>query len=535
MRIKWQIVAVVLLVGLYLTTRLWRLTYLPVFADEAIYLRWSQLIISDPKQYLFFSMNDGKTPLQIWLNVPFLLLFSDPLWAGRLVTVLVGLGQMAVVAALVKNFGGGRRTAILGAGLVLILPGWFLHGRLALLDALMTLWLSLSLLFIKKTVDQLSWTGLKKNWRRILCLAGLAGVFFGAALWTKFAALIFLPVMLFIGIVLSPEKKCRIGAVDWWKENFLVVAAMGLAGAVGGIIFLSLKFTPVFSQIFARGGDFLYPSSVLLSSEIWSIVARNSSNFLAFLANYASWPFLAGTLILSVLVWKKNRQPLYLLLGGLIFLLPMILLGKVVYPRYLLPSLIFISLAGTLAMATWWRKWQKQWWLRWLPTVILLPTLLLSVNFMIKSTSDLARWPLVEADAAQYLATWSAGFGVPETVALIKNLSAQERVLVLTEGYFGTLPDALLMYFFKEDVSNLAIEGIGQPVVAIPQRELARFSEFDRIILVVNSNRMQLDTADKKLQLLASFDRPVADHSDGFIALQVWEIDRSYGQGLVGK
>jgi hypothetical protein len=85
---KWYL----LVVGLYLLTHLPFLTSIPVFADESIYIRWAQLIIDDPGRYAFFAMNDGKTPLFIWSLVPFLKVFSDPLVAGRMLAVSVGLG-----------------------------------------------------------------------------------------------------------------------------------------------------------------------------------------------------------------------------------------------------------------------------------------------------------------------------------------------------------------------------------------------------------------------------------------------------------
>jgi hypothetical protein len=66
---KWWLVVGSGIALLYLFTHLWKLTILPVFADESIYIRWAQLIIDDWKQYLFFPLNDGKTPLQMWLMI----------------------------------------------------------------------------------------------------------------------------------------------------------------------------------------------------------------------------------------------------------------------------------------------------------------------------------------------------------------------------------------------------------------------------------------------------------------------------------
>ncbi|MBD3279174.1 MAG: hypothetical protein GF390_00500, partial [Candidatus Pacebacteria bacterium] len=88
------LVILIIFIAVYLLTHLYRLTALPVFADEAIYIRWAQLIMDDWQQYLFFAMNDGKTPLHIWLLVPFQYLFTDQLYAGRFLSVLVGLIQV---------------------------------------------------------------------------------------------------------------------------------------------------------------------------------------------------------------------------------------------------------------------------------------------------------------------------------------------------------------------------------------------------------------------------------------------------------
>ena len=72
-----------LIIVFYLILHLAKLTLLPVFADESIYIRWSQLIMDERARYLFFPLNDGKTPLQLWLTPPLQFIFEDPLFAGR--------------------------------------------------------------------------------------------------------------------------------------------------------------------------------------------------------------------------------------------------------------------------------------------------------------------------------------------------------------------------------------------------------------------------------------------------------------------
>ena len=79
----------ILLIGTILRT--FNLTHLPVFGDEAIYIRWAQIMRTEPT-LRFLPLSDGKQPLFMWVLMPFLKIFSDPLVAGRMVSVLTGLG-----------------------------------------------------------------------------------------------------------------------------------------------------------------------------------------------------------------------------------------------------------------------------------------------------------------------------------------------------------------------------------------------------------------------------------------------------------
>ena len=90
---------------LYLVSRCINLTSLPVFADEAIYIRWSQ-VIKAVETLRFIPLTDGKQPLFMWLTIPFFKIVSDPLVAGRAVSVLAGLGSLVILylIAILRKF-----------------------------------------------------------------------------------------------------------------------------------------------------------------------------------------------------------------------------------------------------------------------------------------------------------------------------------------------------------------------------------------------------------------------------------------------
>jgi len=81
----------IFLFALYFLTRLINLDTIPVFADEAIYIRWAQIMKNEPT-LRFLPLSDGKQPLFMWLIIPFLKFVSDPVIAGRLTSVAAGFG-----------------------------------------------------------------------------------------------------------------------------------------------------------------------------------------------------------------------------------------------------------------------------------------------------------------------------------------------------------------------------------------------------------------------------------------------------------
>ena len=83
---------------LYFLTRLFSLTAIPVFGDEAIYIRWSQ-IIRNVETLRFIPLTDGKQPLFMWIVSSIIQFFSDPLFAARLISVLAGFGNLMAIFA----------------------------------------------------------------------------------------------------------------------------------------------------------------------------------------------------------------------------------------------------------------------------------------------------------------------------------------------------------------------------------------------------------------------------------------------------
>ncbi|MDP3998528.1 MAG: glycosyltransferase family 39 protein [bacterium] len=136
-----------ILLGLFLAllfflTRLIHLTEMPIFTDEAIYLRWAQIAKNDAS-WRFISLTDGKQPLFVWLTMIMMIIINDPIVAGRLVSVAAGFVTMVGMGFLGYELFGRRRVGFLAAILYLVSPFAMVYDRMALMDSLLgtfTVW-----------------------------------------------------------------------------------------------------------------------------------------------------------------------------------------------------------------------------------------------------------------------------------------------------------------------------------------------------------------------------------------------------------
>lgn len=474
----------------YLVTHFIGLTALPVFADEAIYIRWSQLIIDDWQRYLFFPLNDGKTPIFVWLMVPFLKVFQDQLLAGRVLSVLVGLAQVFVIGRVIKSLGGSRGAQFIGMLLTTILPFWFFYHRIALMDGLMTLFISISLWILIKLALHLE---LKKSLPHTVIFTVTAGIAFGLAILSKVPALFFGPGFVFIALfpLNKHQFKLLLPKIFW----------IGAAGAVGIALFLLLKLNPAFGQLFLRGQNFTYSTSELLAGD-WMNSLRNVPRFFGWLLFYLT-PGVIFFSFLGLLSSTLRKRTLFLLVLAALFCGPFIVFGKTVYPRYLLPASIFFTVSASLVIDKLLKIQNK---VRYVTIGLLGFVTLWSVYSMLMSLFNVSQVPYVIIDIEQYRAEWSAGYGVKEASDFIIEQAKQGKVVVATEGYFGTLPDGILLYLHNQDVSNIEVFGIGEPVRGMPKDFVAKAGQAKFAYVMVNSHRMK--SSDTRLHKIMSYPRP---------------------------
>lgn len=509
-------------VTIYLLTRWYRLTSLPVFADEAIYIRWAQLILHD-RRYLFFALNDGKPPLYVWSLLPGLMTSLDPLWISRSMSVITGLLAWYAGDKIVQLYAATSRERLAFLprkqlarfvfGIIyLFAPFWFFHQRMALMDLMLVNWLMFSWWGLLRLHNQLSSLSNKatalNHYRQLLTSSALAGVSWGLALWTKTPALFWAPVFVLYAVwpwINQPKH---------WPTTSQLISRLlwfGLAGFLGLSWLGLLRISPAFGSLWGRSSDFTFSLAELLSGQ-WKVSIDNMGRIISWLSAYLR-PEVLSLPFIALLISQHKRQHWQIMLASSVFFFPLAIMGKTLHPRYFLPLAPFISVSAALLTteAVFLLKKSKNdliWLVFWLLTFSFF---LASWRFMLLSFYTPNQTPFVWHDREQYLTEWSSGHGVTQVRdQAISYTQPGKRLTIVTEGSFGTLPDALLMYFDRHPaIKNLRIEGLAQyPVTNIPDWVWEDAAQHETW-LVVNSHRLQLPPSQQeKLKLIAKYPRP---------------------------
>ena len=459
-------VTLITLIVLFLASRLINLGILPIFADEAIYIRWAQLIWQKT-YYFFIPLSDGKTPLFMWLLAPLLRVINDPLIAGRLLSVVSGLATLLGVYFLTKTLFN-QKTALIASILVILQPFLLFYDRLSLTDSLLTALVIWSFYLTFKLLTKPS-----------LKLGAVLGFVAGAVLLTKPSGLLFL----LLNLLLLPMKKIK----KLIKPGLLAaIITLGL--------YNFLRLSSAFPLINSRSHDYLRTNQEILHS-FFQYFLPTFKVFFSWLVSYLSWPALV-LIFFSLFLAIKNRIKIIVILfvWALVPLLVQVSIGKIIYPRYLLPIIPFL-----LIILSWGLTRIK---LSWLLAIIFLFYWFKFDWFLLTNP---AQAPLDPWERDQYLQQWSSGYGLKEIKDYLNNLPQDKQVLVATEGSFGTLPNGLQIFFNQSD--HIQILGVGFPDKTIsPAMEEALLSG-KSVYLVVNAHRYNLSASDR-LTLISEYVRP---------------------------
>lgn len=470
-----------------LLLRLYNLNYLPIFGDEAIYIRWAQIMRVEPG-LRFVPLSDGKQPLFMWSVIPFTKIFTDPLIAGRLVSVLSGVGTTLGVGILSYLLFKSKRASLIAVLIYAISPYAVFFDRMALVDSMLSFFGIWTLIFSILTV---------RNFR--LDYAMLAGFTLGGAYLTKSPA-IFFALLIPFSLLLAPIKK------DNFKKVIIKVAPLFFVTYIIGFgLYNILRLGSEFHMLAIRNGDYVYPLTHILQSPFNPLLTfvKASVNWFWKLGPSVFLPLVSAGLLLNFRKYKSE----VLLLSAWVFI-PWFASAEYAkvftarYILYILPYLVILA-ASVFIMSR-----------KGILKVFLIAFVMHAAIVNIQILGNIESAPLPRSERSGYLEEWTAGTGVREISEYIKREYLEnptQKIVVGTEGYFGTLPNGLQVYL--NDIPEITVIGTGLDFTEVPESLIESKEAGNKTYFVVNSTRLLVEPEDIRLNVIKVY--PKAERPDG--------------------
>lgn len=472
-KIEWMVI--IGLVIVYFALTLTHLTRLPIFVDEAIYLRWAQIAWHDAS-WRFISLTDGKQPLYTWFVIPFMKLISDPLAAGRTASVVTGLFTvlgMGYLGWLIE----GKKTALMAMILAMFSPYLFFYYRFGVMESMLvagSLWVcNFSILLARS---------------RRLDVAMILGMITGATILTKSSGTFFL--LLIPAAYLLDFNYKKVFTQSTYKYLGLVLVSW----AIAGVMYNVQRLSPWMHMIGQKNAFF-----IVAYSEIFQEFGRLSNNFLdvwRWQISYTTIPILLVSLSgLYIMLKKSWRTSLFLSAWLFAPMLGTILLARLFAPRYIIFVTPFILLFAAYALSA--IKNIKH------AIIILFSITLLPIYLITRLITDPIHFPYTSVDEG-YVNGWSAGNGVKQIAdwAINRVNSKGMPMTIFTEGTFGILPHGLELYADGR-TTQLTITGL-YPISDIPPSHALEAVKTNPETYIILNNSYKKDVP-PGLELVASY------------------------------
>ena len=500
----------VIITVIYFCTRLQNITAIPVFGDEAIYVRWSQ-VIKSVETLRFVPVSDGKQPLYMWSLAVLLKFFNDPLVAGRVLSVFAGFGtiiSLFFASVFITNYSNKSQNiksfvldsiknshglGLLSAFIYTMLPFAFFFDRMALPDNLLSFFGVTSFVF----------TILLSKFKR-LDLAMILGIVLGLSWLTKSPAIYFITLSFATYLIFN------------WRDVKSYIYPL-VSTFFSFAIYNILRLGPQFNVIAQRNKDYVWSVQEILKHPLDPLVPHIRDVFSIY-SQYISVPVLLMSIFFFfIFLYKKvdvKKKALHLeyiviLAWWFLPLLANAIIAKVFTARYILftlpPLIILISLGLNSFVKNTYSVFKNSFSQYFI--------IVIAFAFNIFWMWSISRMPMnksLPSTEQGYISDWTSGWGIKEASEFFKERAKEANVIVGTEGYFGTLPDGLQIY--TNQVPQLTVFGVGLGFTTIPDKLIDAKNHGDEVYILINKSRLSLVPDElKKVQILKEYQKPYND------------------------
>lgn len=430
---------------IYFASRFYSLLSLPIFTDEAIYIRWAQIAKQDAS-WRFISLTDGKQPMFVWLAMVSLRFIQDPLLAGRMVSVTAGFFSLIGMYFLGREMFKNNKIGLIAGALYVIFPMALVYDRMALYDSLVgtfTVWA----LFLTTILA-----------RRVrLDIALILGMVVGGGVLTKTNA--------FFSIILLPVSLVLFdwGAKGLRKRFMKWIFFAIIAAAVAYGFYSILRLSPFFHIITEKNAIFVYPFKEWLEHP-FNFFVSNWKAFWDWTIRYLTWPLLVLAIGSFFINRSFLREKIMLFLWFIVPIIALGLFGKTIYPRFIFFMLLSLLPLVAFSLLNIYPRFKKKY--LFIIFCLLIFILAFKTDYLI--FADFAKSGVPASDVHQYLTRWPAGGGIKQAVEFFKNEAKKGKIYIATQGTFGLMPYALEIYLINNP--NIRIEGYWPIEDIIPEK-----------------------------------------------------------------
>ncbi len=478
---KIEILVSILLIAAYFFLRFYRIMSLPLFTDEAIYVRWSQIARYDAG-WRFISMTDGKQPMYVWATMTLMRYIINPLASGRLVSVGTGflttIGLFFLGREIFKN----RWVGIISALLYVVYPFGLVYDRMAMYDSMVGMFVVWALY-----VEVLLIRRIRSD------IAFILGLVIGGGMLTKTNAFFTMYLLPTTAILFDFKQKQKTKRFLFW------IAFAILSIALAQLYYSILRLSPFYNIIDEKNSVFVYPFRDWIHHP-FTFFWGNLKGLWNWFFAYIKLPIFL--LIIGSFIWFKERIREKLLLLAW-FILPFIALamfGKVLYPRFILfMTLPLLVLAAYALMKVIGYVRQPI-----VKVLIVLAFIALSIRADYYVVTDFVHAPIAGPDLAQYIDDWPSGGGVKELVAFLTKQSSKGQLYVATEGTFGSLPTYAVEIYLGTN-GNVNHRGFWPIPDKMPQDLLEKAKQMP--VYIVFNQTQDPPVADWPIKLIAKYQK----------------------------
>lgn len=426
----------------------------------------------------FLPLSDGKQPLFMWFLMFFVKRMSDPLFAGRMLSALTGIGSVIGLFFVTLRLFRSKLAALIASLLWILSPLSLFFDRMALVDSMLTCFGIWTLLLGIITAETLR-----------LDAALILGFVLGLASLTKSPALFFAALLLTLVILIKKPKNI-------FKYFSLLIISYLIAFGMYNI----QRLGPNFNMLTSRTADYVFPLSRILIYPT-DPIRSNLPTTIGWLSVMGP----VGLILLSVigvfLNFKEQRKYILILLvwflGPLVYELEFTKSFTLRYILFLVPPLYILAASSFV-------EFKNKW--KYISILFLIIFLVQALVFDYYLLTNPVKANFPQRERMGYFQEWTSGTGIKESADYIRSVhvaNPTKQIIVGTEGYFGTLPDGLQIY--TQDIPNVVVIGIGLGIDRIPQPLVDAKKAGNTTYLLVNKSRLVADPNKLNLKLIQAF------------------------------